>query len=44
MHRKADLSGVLADDLDRDAGGMRDAFTGIGTVGEDTLDEWEPAA
>src|SRR5207253_9448446 len=44
VNRKADLIGVLAHDLDRDAGGGGDARGVISTVGEGGPDERPEAA
>ena len=44
MHGKADLADLLAHDLDDDAGGVRHALGGVGTIGEHPLDEWQQPA
>jgi hypothetical protein len=42
MHGKADLTSLLAHDLDDDPGRFRHSFGGIGAIGEGPLDEWKP--
>src|SRR5258708_17060572 len=44
INSEANLTGVLAHDLDRDQGGLGDLFARITAVGEDPLDEREDAA
>src|SRR6266436_3008274 len=44
INSEANLTGVLAHDLDRDQGGLRDLLARIPAVGEDPLDEREDAA
>ncbi len=44
MDGKADLAGLLADDLDDDAGRVRHALGGVGAIGEHPLDEWQQPA
>jgi hypothetical protein len=39
MDGKADLTDLLAHDLDDDPGSVHHAFGGVSAVGEDTLDE-----
>jgi hypothetical protein len=41
MYGKADLSDLLAHDLDDDPGRVCHAFGGISAIGEDPLDEWQ---
>ena len=41
MHREADLTARLVDDLDGDAGGFGDAGGGVGGIGERAFNEWE---
>jgi len=44
VNSEANLTGVLAHDLDRDQRGLGDLLAGIPAVGEDPLDEREDAA
>ena len=41
MHGEADLTGLLADDLDDDPGRIRHALGGVGAIGEHPFNEWQ---